>query len=41
MGLGTVDIFTISPLNANWTFRGGGGGKEVDVSAGHFWTKAN
>ena len=39
--LGAVDIFTFPPLNVNWTFRGGGGGKAVDVSAGHFWTKAN
>ena len=28
------------PLNVNWMFRRGGG-KAVDVSAGHFWTKAN
>ena len=38
--LGAVDIFNFTPLNVNWTFRGGGG-KAVDVSAGHFWTKAN
>ena len=38
--LGAVDRFTFLPLNVNWTFRGGGG-KAVDVSAGHFWTKAN
>ena len=31
------------PLKVNWAFREGGGegGKAVDVSAGHFWTKAN
>ena len=31
-----VDIF----INVNWTFRRGGA-KALEVSAGHFWTKAN
>ena len=35
-----IDIFTLPPFNVNWMFRWGGG-KAVDVSAGHFWMKAN
>ena len=40
--LGAADIFTFPPLNVNWAFKGewgGGGGKAVDVSVGHFGQK--
>ena len=36
-------MFTFPPLNVTGHLGGGGGegGKAVDVSVGHFWTKAN
>ena len=33
-------MFTFPPLNVTGHL-GGEGGKAVDVSVGHFWTKAN
>ena len=40
--LGAISMFTFPPLNVTGHLGGGGeGGKAVDVSVGHFRTKAN
>ena len=39
MGLGTVDIFTFSPLNVNWTFRGEEGVRQWTLVRGIFGQK--